>query len=185
MSGSLLLWMTLALATFWAVGVYNRLMRMRARGLEALGSVEKHMKQCADLVQVHVPSPHQNGVAAGIPEPAALADEWAALFPMLQALERAFVDARAVPLAPPALRHIGQAFDELQRGWASVCASPEDLAGEAVPAPMQCQWDAQTVKVRAARAGFNKITHAYNAALFQFPARLVVGTMGFKMAGEL
>jgi len=53
MSGSLILWMTLALSIFWGVGLYNRLMRMRARGLGALGSVEKHVRQYAELVQEH------------------------------------------------------------------------------------------------------------------------------------
>ena len=54
MSASLLLWMMLAVSVFWGVGLYNRLMRMRARGLGALGSVEKHMRVYADLVREHV-----------------------------------------------------------------------------------------------------------------------------------
>ena len=44
----------LALAIFWCVGLYNRLMRIRARGFDALGSVEKHLKAYAAAVQVHL-----------------------------------------------------------------------------------------------------------------------------------
>ena len=50
MNSSLILWMTLALSIFWSVGLYNRLMRMRARALGALVSVEKHMRHYGELV---------------------------------------------------------------------------------------------------------------------------------------
>jgi LemA protein len=54
-----------------------------------------------------------------------------------------------------------------------------------VPADMQARWDAITLRVESARSGFNQILTKYNEALDQFPARLLVGLMGFKPGGLL
>eukprot|EP01041_Mallomonas_annulata_P028396 gene28396-50243_t len=68
MDMSLLLWLALAILLFWGVGLYNRLMRLRARGHEVLGVVEKHAGACAALVKQYVAAPQGDGVAlAGAP----------------------------------------------------------------------------------------------------------------------
>jgi LemA protein len=183
MDGSLLLWGVLALCVFWGVGVYNRLMRMQARGLRALGSVEKHMRLYVDLVredlaqgaavQVHAPATDQSP------------DDWACLLSALAVFEHALKDANTGVLRDAALAQLGQAFDAVQTAWRGLNAAPPDLAGPVVPAAMRTQWDAVTQRVETARGGFNKIVAQYNEALAQFPARLVAGMMGFKPGGML
>jgi len=175
MSGSLLLWMTLALSIFWSVGLYNRLMRMRARGLGALGSVEKHLHQYAELVRAH-----------GLDSRAHLPrGRWAQLQTDLQAMDQALKDARATPLSVEPMVCLGVAVDALQDTWRHLHEAPADLAGPVVPEDMQARWDAITHRVDSARSGFNQILTKYNEALVQFPARLVVGLMGFKRGGLL
>lgn len=175
MSGSLILWMTLALFIFWGVGLYNRLMRMRARGLGALGSVEKHVRQYAELV-------HEHGLDSLLDEPPG---RWAQLQADLQALDQALKDARAVPLVAEPLVRLGATLDAVQDTWRHLHETPADLAGPVVPAAMQTRWDAITHRVESARSGFNQILTKYNEALDQYPARLVVGLMGFKPGGLL
>lgn len=173
MNGSLLLWITLALSIFWGVGVYNRLMRMRARGASALGSVEKHMRQYAELVREHV---HEVG------KPPL---GWEPLLADMQNLEQALKDVKTTALAGEALARLGEAFDSLQRHWQCLQDIPGDLAGPVVPVHLKRQWDAITQRVDTARGGCNQILIKYNEALTQFPAKLIVGAMGFKPAGRL
>jgi hypothetical protein len=47
------------------------------------------------------------------------------------------------------------------------------------------EWEDITQKVRIACGGYNQIVARYNESIGQFPARLVVGAMGFQPAGTL
>lgn len=183
MDSSLLLWVSLALCVFWSVGVYNRLMRMRARGLRALGSVEKHMRLYADLVRDDVAQGAASYSHSGGADHAH--GDWARLLIALQEFEAALKDVNASALRYQPLDRLGHAFDTVQEVWREVDSAPPDLAGPVVPAAMRLQWDATTRRVETARGGFNQIVTQYNEALAQYPARLVVGLMGFKAGGLL
>jgi LemA protein len=187
MSGSFLLWGLLALAVFWCVGLYNRLMRMRARGLDALGSVEKHLKAYSTCIQPHLagagahsgPSPVQGGNNLQLP----LA--WVQLQLAVESLESACKAARSTPLAMGPMETLTQSLDALETKWAALCNAPADLAGSAVPGDLMAEWDDATARVQSARGGYNQIVARYNEALSQFPARIIVGPMGFRPAGAL
>ena len=173
MTGSLLLWGGLALAIFWCVGLYNRLMRIRARGFDALGSVEKHLKAYAMAVHVHLSDlkPMPQG--------------WQQLLDTLSALDSAFKAARATPLAIGPLELLAKQLESVQQAWSNLCDVPGDLAGPAVPPALEQAWEEATLKIQRARGGYNQIIARYNEAIGQFPARLIVGVMGFQPAGTL
>ena len=173
----------LALCVFWSVGVYNRLMRMRARGLRALGSVEKHMRLYVELMRDDVAQGAASHTQKTSPDRSA--DDWAVLQSALQRFEAALKNVGASALRYEPLDQLGHALDTVQEAWRAVGSAPPDLAGPIVPAAMRLQWDATTQRVETARGGFNKIVTQYNEALAQFPARLVVGMMGFKPSGLL
>lgn len=183
MSGSLLLLMVLALVVFWAVGLYNRLMRIRARSLSALGSVEKHMRVYADLVRDDL----ARGAAVGLHTPVSETpqDDWESLMSALHAFEDALKDAGTSALRNEAPARLGQAFDAVQTAWHRLNEAPPDLAGPLVPPMMRTHWDAVTLRVETARGGFNQILTQYNEAVGQFPARMVAGAMGFKPGSKL
>ncbi len=186
MDGSLLLWMGLALSIFWSVGVYNRLMRMRARGLSALGSVEKHMRLFADLVQAIVTQGSVGDVHKSSSAAAPAVDGWTRLQAAWLVVDQALKDtksANALSVAP--LACLAQAYEGLLDAWRQLNDVPPDLAGPVVPASMRTQWEAVALRVETARGGFNQILTLYNEALDQFPARLVVGFMGFQPGGQL
>lgn len=185
MSGSLTLWIALALALFWSVGLYNRLMRMRARGLGALGSVEKHMHQYLELVlEQGLVIDATAGPVEGVTVTHA-SERWIRLLADVQSLERTLKEAAATPLTIESLASLREAYATLQDTWLYLREAPADLAGPVVPVTMQARWGAITQRVESARGGFNQILTKYNEALGQFPARLVVGTMGFKPGGML
>jgi LemA protein len=183
MSGSLLLLMVLALVVFWGVGLYNRLMRIRARSLSALGSVEKHMRVYADMVRDEL----ANGATVCPHSPIAETgpDDWECLLSALHIFEDALKDAGTSALRNEAPARLGRAFDDVQAAWRRLNEAPPDLAGPLVPATMRTQWDGVTQRVETARGGFNQILTHYNEAVAQFPARLVAGALGFKPGSKL
>jgi LemA protein len=176
MSASVLFGLLVAITVFWCVGLYNRLMRMRARGLDALGSVEKHLRSYTSLINVQFPD---EAGAAAIPL------EWAGIVEAVRNLEPQCRAARAAPLQAVPLEVLAQSVDAIEAQWAQLRARPADLAGPAMPEAMHKLWEEAATRVRSARGGFNQIVERYNEALDQFPASLVVKTMGFKVAGKL
>jgi LemA protein len=148
-------------------------MRIRARGFDALGSVEKHLKAYAAAVQEHLEDSR--------PMP----QGWQQLLEALAVLEGAFKAARATPLAIGPLEGLTQQLQVVQQAWLALCDAPADLAGPAVPQALVQAWDDATQQVHSARGGYNQIVARYNEAIGQFPARLVVGVMGFQPAGTL
>lgn len=186
MSGSLLIWAALAVTTFWSVGVYNRLMRMRARAGSALGSVEKYMKQCADLVHGHMAT---LGVSLQTDDDDLEAERqtaaWTQLLANLAVLESAFKEVRGAPFSRQPLIRLGVAFDTLQQVWNCLCDLPGEQTSVLIPEAMRMQWNTSTLKVQTARGGLNQILSKYNEAIEQFPARLVAGVARFEPAGLL
>lgn len=175
MSASVLIGLLLATTVFWCVGLYNRLMRMRARGLDALGSVEKHLKSYTSLINVQFPDEEGSFIPL----------EWAGLVSSVKALESQCKAARAASLQPGPLQALAQTVDAIETEWMQLREQPADLAGPTMPEAMQKLWDEAALKVRTARGGFNQIVARYNEALGQFPASLVVKMMGFKVASRL
>lgn len=182
MNGSFLLWGILALTVSWGVGVYQRLMRMQARGLAALRSVEKHMHRCAKLIDLHASYLADQSTSDPFHTAAVMASAWTQLVEAMRQLDVALKDAKGTPLANQSVVAVGGAFEAVQIAWQQWCSV--QLASDAVliPAATREQWDGATLKAQAARAGLNQILSTYNQAIHQFPARMVVGFMGFKSA---
>lgn len=179
MNGSLLIWALLAVTTFWSVGVYNRLMRMRARGLGALGSVEKYMRRYAQWTSELAPPVDGGASERNLPP------DWGLLFARVSALDAALNEMRGDLLTAPSLNKVGAAFDELQQVWERLRDLPVDLAGPVIPEAMRLRWEDTGAKVQIARNGLNQILGKYNEAMNQFPARLITGLLRFAPAGVL
>jgi LemA protein len=175
MSVSVLIWLLAATAVFWCVGLYNRLMRLRARALDALGSLEKNLKSYNSLINVQFPDEEGSFIPL----------EWAGLVSNVKLLDAHCKAARAAPLLPEPLKVLAATVDGIEMEWTQLRELPADLAGPLMPEALQKLWDEAALKVRMARSGFNQIVERYNEALHQFPAALVVGMMGFKQAGNL
>ena len=184
MSSSIVLWLIVAVLLFWCVGVYNRLMRMRARGFAAFGSLEKHLKTLDTLLQTQLragASPDAHKAAQLTPPPT----DWAHLAHTVEALDAACKAARSAPLQVQALAELGRSIDAVALEWRRISSEPADLAGSPVPDEIRSQWEDASVRAQAAREALNQILQRYNEAIGEFPARLIVGILGFKPAGNL
>ncbi len=178
MDTSLLLWVILATLFFWGVGLYNRLMRLRARSLEVLGVVKRHAAACAGLVKQYVEEPSNLG-------PSGVSSTWVGLHACAHRFEQILDQHQPMPLHPDSVSQLSAMWDALQAEWAALCASPSDLAGPVVPSEMVDAWSAASLKVKSASGGYNQIAAQYNEAIQQHPARWVSGLMGFHMAGSI
>ncbi|MCX8521497.1 MAG: LemA family protein [Rhodoferax sp.] len=168
-------WLLLSITIFWCVGLYNRLMRLRARAQEALGSVEKNLCTYTRLLDAQFP--HEEGCYIPL--------EWAALVAAVKQLEGQCKEARQARLQAAPLAALALSVDAVEREWMLLCKLPADLAGPLMPEAMQKSMDEAALQVRSARRGFNQIVERYNQALHQFPSSLVVSVLGFKPAGTL
>lgn len=176
MDTSLLLWLVLALLLFWGVGLYNRLMRLRARSLEVLGVVEKHAGACVALVKQYIAAPSEDGQAlVGAP--------WVGLHAAASRLEQVLAQPRAMPQQRETVSALSTAWAAMHAAWLEACEGPTDLAGPAMPPDMLEAWSAASLKVQSASGGYNQIVAQYNEAIQQHPARWVAGLMGFHLAG--
>lgn len=184
MTGSLLLWLLVAVGVFWCVGVYNRVMRMRARALDAFGSVEKHLRRFDELVQQHIVPQLSAVTPDALPEDDLLY-YWQGLLNPVRQIDTACKAVRNGPMLPAPMADLTTVVNRLQEAWMVLLAQPSDLAGSAIPDGMLVEWDEVNLRMQMARGAFNQLVDAYNEALHQFPAGLVVSVMGFRPAANL
>jgi len=168
MNYSLLLWALLATGIFWGVGAYNRLTRLRARAAESFVPVEKCMHSYAALLDTHG---H---------EPAAAVPEWLQVKGLAVALEPLLIAALKVPVDLDAVLRLEAGHSALQSAWKALNDTPADLAGGVIPEALKTEWDAAAIKTQMAWENMQEAVQNLRVATKQFPASLLVGSMGLK-----
>ena len=175
MSTSPVFWGLCALMLFWAVGAYNRLVRLRSAVVQAFGGLDAHLVRLMALLA-------ECGAAHEAAHPAAqgaVGQACAALQAAATQFGASLAVARAQPLQADAAAALSTALQVL-------CAASDALmqAGaedDALPgAAWAQQWESLQAQRTLAQAQFNQAVVHYNEALAQFPARLLAGVFGFK-----
>lgn len=185
MSFSLILWLFLAITMFWGVGVYNRLVRLRARARDALGSLDKSLAAQVELVCCRVGASAEPDARSGLQAAHDVPANWSDLLEAIANLDAALRRLRAQLLDADAMQVLGLAADSVQMHWLVLSTAPADLAGASVPDDMRYEWEALAEKSKSARGGVNQILANHDTAIAQFPASLLAGFMGFKPVGQL
>ena len=194
MWSSPLFWIVFAIAMFWALGAYNRLMRLRSAVVQAFGSFDAHMvRQLAFLGEVDASHAAQAPELAG-----AAAPEMAALHGAATQLSASLAMARARPLKPDAVAALAAAREVLHACWQkvdrgmpalSVAATPAGadsaVVPPSVPRALGARWQELVQQNEQAIGVFNDAVLHYNAAIAQFPASVLAWVFGFKAARGL
>lgn len=191
-----LFWIVFAVLLFWALGAYNRLMRLRSAVVQSFGSFDAHMVRLVALLgEWDAAIAVQPGrLLAGTRE-----QELAALQGATIQVSASLAVARARPLQPDAMAALAAARDVLQASWQAALAQPAPqapegggLASDAPPEPAvtalsiwQIRWDEHQLQNTQAIQAFNDAVQHYNAAIAQFPASLLAWVFGFKAARAL
>jgi LemA protein len=195
MPDSLPFWIAGALAVFWFVGAYNRLVRARSAALQAYAALDAALVRQVDFVQGRVAAePGGNGVFEHGPHGASLPAAASQLLTLLAA-------TRLRPLEPAGIAALGTALHVLLSAWQrlhpdavasfdadGVLSRPAPLsAADEAPgsATAPVAWPEPSAAAELARNQFNQAVARYNAAITQFPALLVAWIMQLRRAAPL
>ena len=179
---SVLGWLLLGVLVFWAVGAYNRLVRLRSVALLAFGALDAQWLRHTELLSATVPMPVLVPVADGPvaapvePEPpvsTALAAASAQLMASLAV-------ARSRPLERDAIAALAAARSVWDMAWTQALGH-----GEVDRVGAQQRWELWATQAAAAQSQFNSAITQHNLAVNQFPAVGLARLFGFRPAGSL
>jgi LemA protein len=171
-TSTLLVWSLAALLLFWAIGAYNRLVRLRAQAIAAFSTLEQAMGGLPVLIEVSFSQPATEASSLNL--------EMLALMDAGKRFADALRLARAAPLAAAAVDDLSKAYQELAGSWDKQNVLPDDLITPDVFAAVQLRWNQIGLLVQVARVDFNHRVQLYNDAIRQFPALLVAAAAGLK-----
>ena len=174
-------WWALALLLFWAVGAYNRLVRLRGAALTAFQPVDARLSQFITLLQEQSPLAFDPQRTQPLVVPSAL---WAGLQGASTQFDVALRVVRRQTLDPEAMDALRTAQDTLQVWWDRLVQECKDQPDHA-PASWQMAWMDNRRQTAEAAETFNQAVLAHNAAIGQFPALLLARLFSFRAAGCL
>ncbi|HSW07852.1 LemA family protein [Aquabacterium sp.] len=179
-SGLLLSLAVLALLFFWMLGAYNRVVALRSPIIAAWAQLEvvlqARRQAMAGLLVAAEPrlAAERAALEAVIAAQAQLGQAADAVRPRPAHAESVAALARADAALVPALARLASLIEQ-QPDWREDAALAEPLQALRDLAP---RW-------QFARQVFNEASAAYNAAVLQFPTRLLSGVFHFGRAGQL
>ena len=170
----------LVLLGLWMLGAYNRITALRAPILAAWVQVEQALTARGQALAA---------MLAAAAEP--LASETAALDAVAATQAQVLASTEVLrrrPVAPDLVAELSKADAVLAAVLVRVVALVEQqgalLAEEAVQAPLKVLRELPP-RLAFARQTFNDAGRTYNAAIEQFPTRLLTSVFGFGHAGRL
>lgn len=175
MPTSVVLGVVAAVLLFWAVGAYNRLMRLRAEAKTAFAALEAELSKQVALVRECLPPPET--------QPAALdgSSFWSALHGAAAQFAASLAAARGKPLEPEGIAALSAAQDVLAMAWERAERDDaHDLAGPRLPETLTARRAQLALQTHAAVDQFDRAVGRYNEAIAQFPALLLASLFGFK-----
>ena len=177
MDSKFLPWIAAALALFWAVGAYNRLVRLRSEAKAAFAALDTELAKQVRLVLACLP-PEEEQQASQFSGGSAF---WGGLQGASAQLAAALAMARSRPLDPERVAAIGAAQEILAMSWDQAARDDaHDLAGPRLPADQSSELSHLMHTAQAATENFNQAVAQYNEAIQQFPALLLAWLFGFQ-----
>lgn len=183
MALSALFWLAAAALLFWAVGAYNRLVRLRAGVAQAFAGIAAHGARLLALLEEFGAA---NPVREAMPAHAVLKAA-AAQFAICLAA------ARAAPLHAAEIAALATAAQVLGTAWGAALHELPEAEGKDAPAAAATgpralwrqRWEEEQMQSSASVQQFHTAVQHYNAAIAQFPALLLAWLFGFKAARAL
>jgi LemA protein len=178
MTSSWIWWAIAAVLLFWAVGAYNRLMRLRADANTAFAALETELTRQVALVHACLPEEEEGPPASQFDGGSAF---WAGLQGAAAQFSASLAAARLRPLDPDRIAALGAAQEVLQMAWERAERDDaHDLAGPRLPDNLTGE-RAQLVRQTEVAVGhFNQAVGRYNAAIEEFPAFVLAWLFGFR-----
>lgn len=171
-------WLTIAIAVFWALGAYNRLMRLQSQVQQSFDALELRLLEFTELVQQVL----SEVVISSAPWRSELthdqgASHWSRLQESARHLAMALARMQEHPLRADSVERVRQTQLELQAAWDSLVAPSAYRV--AVSDAIQQRWQAQLLLVQPDTQRFNQAVEQYNQAIAEFPAVLLTRLFKF------
>jgi LemA protein len=169
-----------AFLVFWAVGAYNRLIRLKNAIANAFGQIDVQLKRRYDLVPNLVEAArkyleHEHSTLEAVT--------------LARAQARSASDtARSRPANAPAVAALAAAEQTLDLSLGRLFAVAEsypELKADATIRSLSEELTSTENKVAFARQAYNDAVFEYNNALGQFPALVIARAFGFAPSGML
>lgn len=174
----------LAVLVFWAVGAYNRLIRLRSTAIQAFGALDGHLVRWLALLAEYEAATASAGGSGLAPQD----HPQAALAAAGAQFAAALAVVRAHPLDAQAAAALAAGAQVLETAWQSLVQSAA-LQSEGVAPPALAPWVQQreqlALQSAPAQHQFNAAVAQYNAAVAQFPASVLAWAFDFKKAQAL
>ena len=167
---SLIWWLLPAVVVFWAVGAYNRLVRLRGLALQAFDALHMALVRQSELLQSALPAEAQ-------PEPPE-GDAWRTLRAALVQFNALLVATRTRGLDPDAIGALVAARTVLGEAWSRASAQSPGTAADAV----SVRWDELVREAGTAIAQFDTSVARYNEAVRGFPAVILAWLFALRPA---
>lgn len=167
----------LALLLFWAVGAYNRLVRLRAAVVHAFEPLDQGLARRLDWVQDALPE-----LLRDLESDAASAP-WARVQAAGQQAKLALAQVRRQPGDQAGMAGLVLARATLEGAWQEALTSfPEP---QAEISPLLLKWTEWQHAEAPLAVAFDQAVGIYNAAAAQFPASVLARLSGLPLAGAL
>ncbi len=178
-----MLWISAAILVFWALGAYNRLVRLRAELTRCLNALATQWQSTAQTMRSTV----QEYAAESASE-----SQWGSLDEddapgrslslAAKQLQTCLASLLAKPHDLPAvddLASLRAAREVLDNAWERLKDRHEDLAGSAVPQQLMVLWQQHAIQSDEKRVAYNHQASHYNQAIAQFPVFLLAWIFAF------
>ena len=178
-----------AILVFWALGAYNRLVRLRGQVSRSLAALATQWQTQAQAVGVRLEQYAQGRETES--QWASLNDDAMRWRPLTLAA-RQFLACLAVIQAKPQqiaalddVSSVRAARDIFEANWQRLQSEQDDLAGTAIPPDLQILWAQHEPLALEKLRDYNQAVRAYCLAIGQFPAAVLAWIFGFSVTGEL
>jgi LemA protein len=166
---ALIFWVGLALAFFWTVGAYNRLIKLRAVALQKAQALATHLLQYVEWVKLQLPEYNSASVFAGHERDLEAERAWQGVNKSLQEASRILAQFQTRPLDEKAQIQMVLSIKGVDQFWAHLLGQEPDLAGSTVPEHQRAQWQALLIHRSGATSEYNQAVQAYHRALLHTP----------------
>jgi LemA protein len=152
-------WLTIAIGVFWALGAYNRLVRLQSQVQQSFDALELRLLEFAELVQQVL----SEGVISSAPWRSELnldqgASHWSRLQECARHLAMELAHMQEHPLRADSVVRVRDSQARL----------------------LQQRWQAQRLLVQPDTQRFNQAVEQYNQAIAEFPAVLLARLFKFR-----
>ncbi len=179
------LWLLSAILVFWALGAYNRLVRLRAQVVQQFAPLEAVLMNYQELVHQAVTaaaSAPQLWAAASI-TPDLGSDHLTRLQVAASLSTVAMARMQTHALEEDSIKAMQDAASELQDAWAALIHP--DVYYISVPEALKQRWLELDLLVTPELQRFNNAITDYNQAIAQYPAALLAKLFQFHPASIL